>query len=116
MSSRTRSTVRYSRSQPNAAGSRVHTPTLALPPLSPDRAAAIRPSGARTAGPSGTAYSTYVGSKPTYVELVSMGGMTWRVPSGSTTVCSTSVAGISAGQYTPYALSGVGGVVVWNPA
>jgi hypothetical protein len=43
-------------------------------------------------------------------------GMATRVPSGSTAVCSTSAAGTSAGQYTPYALSADGGVVVWNPA
>jgi hypothetical protein len=42
--------------------------------------------------------------------------MTRRVPSGRTTAWSTTAAGTKVGQYTPYSLSAVSGVVVWNPA
>src|ERR1700716_654735 len=99
---------------------------LALPPLSPERAAQTWPSGARRFGPAlpsaaagpgfpaaaGPAFpAAGTGSAPE--SAVTPGcGITRRVPSGSTTACSTTAAGTSAGQYTPYALSALGGVVV----
>src|SRR5262249_60390839 len=50
-SSFNRGTVRKPASHAYPASVRAHTPRLALPPLSPDRAPATRPSGARTTGP-----------------------------------------------------------------
>src|SRR5260221_9048874 len=54
-SMRNLATSRYSCSQPYDAWSRVHRPTFALPPLSPDRAPQTSPSGARRVGPVGSA-------------------------------------------------------------
>src|ERR1700739_2531989 len=47
------STVSVLASQRHCSSVRTHTPTLADPPLSPLRAAALRPSGTRRAGPAG---------------------------------------------------------------
>src|SRR4051794_41847202 len=48
------STVRLRSSQAYPAASLAQIPTLALPPLSPDRAPKYRPSGSPAAGPTGS--------------------------------------------------------------
>src|SRR5215813_4527498 len=101
-----RSAVRNARSQGYAAGSRAQKPTLALPPLSPERAPATVPSGTRRVAPPAA-----IADLPT-VEATSelagvlairggpggVGGIATVDPSGSTTAWSTASAGTTAGQ------------------
>lgn len=93
---------------------RVQSPMFAFPPLSPERAAAISPSGSRRVGP-GTGAGTTGSAGAGIPAVTGLCGIGVVVPSGSVTRCSTSEAGTRVGQYTPKALSAEGGVVVWKP-
>src|SRR5208282_2503899 len=97
-----------------------HRPTLALPPLSPERAPHSLPRGTSTDGPARDAPAGVAGfwrrlGLPE-AATAHVCGMSRHVPSGRWTCWVTTSAGTRAGQYRPKALAGVGGVVVWNPA
>ena len=112
ISSRSRATVRKSDSQAKPSAERANTPTLAVPPLSPERAPTTLPIGARTVGPPGTAAASGSGT------AISIAGATTPAPAGrpSTTVTRSSTitvwgqrsAGTAAGQNTPYGLAVAG--------
>src|SRR3954465_9584306 len=93
-----------------ASSVRAQKPTLALPPLSPDRAPIRVPSGIRRVSPLRSlpaALPPAAGGAAVVAEEGGGGaggvwGMTSRRPSAWTTTCSTSSAGTSAGQQTPY--------------
>ena len=90
-------------------------PTLALPPLSPERAPKWAPNGVPAGIVAGSASIArgVIGSSDG--GPVGAGSMRDRVPSPSTTIWSISSAGTSAGQYTPNDVAGPGGLVVKNP-
>src|SRR5919198_6439728 len=94
-----------------AAGSLTHSPRLALPPLSPERAWTRRPSGPSTVGPKsrGTGSPAPAAPGPGGGAVAAGGGTAWRRPSGGTTVCSTIAWGTRAGQYAPEAEPAPGG-------
>src|SRR3954447_3487828 len=96
-SSRIRSGVSSATSQPYAASSRTQNPTLALPPLSPDRAPAMVPNGTRTVAPPGLAAGGAAGRTGGTGAHGGCGTVV-VVPSERWTTCSTSSAGTSAGQ------------------
>src|SRR5215467_7570192 len=107
-----RSAVRKSRSQGYADGSRAQNPTLALPPLSPERAPAIVPSGARRVGPEMSAAPAGLSAgSMTRGGPDGVGGIATIDPSAITTAWFTTFVATTVGQYTPYAVSAVGGVV-----
>src|SRR5207245_3253779 len=115
ISSPSRSTVRNASNQRYPSSLRAQTPTLALPPLSPDLAPNTVPSGSRRVGPKSagsgrpsSAFSSCGGRR---------GGSTTssRRPPSNTTVWVTTSADTSAGQKTPYVVSASGGLVVKKP-
>src|ERR1700678_856460 len=98
-----------------------HRPTLALPPLSPERAPHSLPRGTSTDGPDTAGVAGVCGrpgapEAPSALARAHVCGTSRHVPSGRWTCWVTTSAGTRAGQYRPNALAGVGGVVVWNPA
>src|SRR5690606_17355039 len=110
------STVRACASHRQAASSRTHTPTLASEPLSPLRAPATRPSGARRTGPSGGGGGSGGSGTGAGSAAAGAGAMPSRVPSGSTAVCGTWPAGTwAAVNATPSGRASPGGAVAWNP-
>src|SRR5262249_19116807 len=100
-----------SRSHAYASGVRAQTPTLALPPLSPERAPMIRPSGARRVGPPGAGGSVLGATLSGETALDRggnvTGGTAYSAPSRCT-VCVISDAGATVGQESPYAPSSRG--------
>src|SRR5262249_23066456 len=107
-------------SQLNSAAVRTQTPTLALPPLSPDRAPAMTPSGIRLVSvASARAGLSGAGSRGrTSSAAEAAFGADGRIraspvqtgsPSIRTRVL-TSSAGTAVGQYTPYIDASPGGV------
>src|SRR5579884_1022997 len=102
-SRRKASTSRLAASQAYAGSVRAHSPTLALPPLSPERAPYTAPRGTARLGPSGTG-SVAAATGATATSPAGSGGVGSTAslrPSAATTTWSTTSAGTSAGQYTP---------------
>src|SRR5205823_6648614 len=95
-SRRKRSTVSSRSSHAYAGPLRAQTPTLAFPPLSPERAPKTRPSGTRSTGPDGDGGSS-TGATLASPPRATTGGMPTVSPP-ITTRCSTSSDGTSAGQ------------------
>src|SRR6516165_685044 len=98
-----RGTVRNPASHAYAASVRAHTPRLAFPPLSPDRAPATRPKGARTTGPPGVAATATDGTSARTGGSGGRTGSTTVVSPPMTTCCGSRTAGTAVGQYTPNA-------------
>src|SRR3954454_850000 len=99
MSAEKASTVRVPASHAYSAASLAHTPTLALPPLSPDRAPKYRPSGSPTAGPTGgTSMTELVTGCDPVADDDDARSIGMRRPSARTTTWCTSSLATSAGQ------------------
>ena len=107
-SSLSSSTVSVLASQRHCSSVRTHTPTLADPPLSPLRAAAIRPSGTRRVGPAGNGSGSGGGSAGASSRVSVAQGMSTRVPSACTAMCGTLVAVDIAGGEHPVHLTVAG--------
>ena len=87
---------------------------LARPPLSPERAPAIVPSGTRRVGPGRPARRLPEPPSGTSGRVGGAGTGT-RLPSGSTATWSTSDCGTVEAVNTPYGLASAGGAVTWKP-